>query len=83
LKRLIETRWSGHFESTSHVHRNYGDLIQALMVASKNKKLSDEDRAQTTGRLSLMEEKEDHNFITCMLMDVLKPIDIVVKQFVC
>ncbi|CAB4015919.1 zinc finger MYM-type 1 [Paramuricea clavata] len=82
LKRLIETRWSGHFESTSHVHKNYGDLIQALMVASKNKKLSGEDRAQATGLLSLMEDNEDHVFvfITCMLMDVLKPIDIVVKQ---
>ena len=40
LKRLIETRWSGHYESTCHVNKNYGDLIQALLVASKNKKLS-------------------------------------------
>ena len=33
LKRLIETRWSGHYESTWHVNNNYGDLIQALLVA--------------------------------------------------
>ncbi|CAB4010742.1 Zinc finger MYM-type 1 [Paramuricea clavata] len=35
LKRLIETRWSGHYNSTSQVNKNYGDLIQALIVPSK------------------------------------------------
>jgi hypothetical protein len=54
LKRLIETRWSGHNESTRHVNNNYGDLtvIQALLVASKNKKLSVEDKAQAIGLLN-------------------------------
>ena len=54
LKRLIETRWSGHYESTCHVNKNYGDLIQALLVASKNNKLSAEDRAQAIELLNQM-----------------------------
>jgi hypothetical protein len=49
LKRLIETRWSGHYENTKHVNNNYGDLIQALLVAAKNKKLSGEGKAQAIG----------------------------------
>ncbi|CAB3993665.1 zinc finger MYM-type 1 [Paramuricea clavata] len=82
LQRLIETRWSGHYDSTSHVNKNYGDLIQALIVASKNKKLSAEDKAQAIGLLNQMDDDEHHSFIfiNCMLMKVLKPIDIMVKQ---
>ena len=82
LKRLIETRWSGHYDSTSHVNKNYGDLIQALIVASKHKKLSAEDKAQAIGLLSQMDDDKHHSFIfiNCMLMKVLKPIDIMVKQ---
>ena len=54
LKRRIETRWSGHYESTKHVNNNYGDLIQALLIASKNRKLSGEDKAQAIGLLNQM-----------------------------
>ena len=61
---------------------NYGDLIQALLVASKNRKLSGEDKAQAIGLLNQMEDDDEHSFIfiNCMLMKVLKPVDIVVKQ---
>ena len=33
LKRLIETRWSGHYDSVNHVHNNYGDLINTLSAS--------------------------------------------------
>lgn len=82
LKRLIETRWSGHFESTSHVNKNYANVLEALRAASKNKKLKSEDRALAIGLLSQMGDNEEDPvfvFINCLLMDVLKPIDIVVK----
>jgi hypothetical protein len=77
LKRLIETRWSGHYENTKHVNNNYGDLIQALLVAAKNKKLSGEGKAQAIGLLNQMDDDENHSFVLfeCMLMKVLKPID--------
>ena len=77
LKRLTETRWSGHFESTNHVNKNYGDVIQALFVTSRNKNLTSEDRVLANGD---NEGDPIFLFINYMLMDVLKPIDIVVKQ---
>ena len=80
LKRLIITRWSGHHDSTNHVNNNYGDLIKALRLASNNKKLKSEDRALALGLLHQMDEDEDFVFVNCMLMQVLKPINIVVKQ---
>ena len=82
LKRLIATCWSGHFNSTSHLDTNYNDIIQALQLASKNKKLKSEERSMAVGVLHQMkgdEENEDFLLVNCMLMEVLKPIDIVVK----
>lgn len=85
LKRLIETRWSGHFESTNHVNKNFGDLIQALKIVSKSRSRSvkSEDRALAIGLLHQLEGDEDNRmfvFVNCMLMEVLKPINIIVKQ---
>ena len=83
LKRLIATRWSGHHDGTNHVNKNYKDIIHALRLASTNKKLKSEDRALAIGLLSQMEgDGEDESFVlvNCMLVQVLKPINIVVKQ---
>ena len=51
-------------------------------MASKNRKLSREDKSQSTGLLNQMDDDRDHSFvfISCMLMKVLKPNDIVAKQ---
>ena len=75
---MIATHWSGHFNSTSNLYKNYSDIIQALQLVSKNKTLKNEERAMAVGVLPQMkggEENEDFY----MLMEVLKPIDIVVK----
>ena len=82
MKRLIETRWDSHYESTNHLNNNYGNLIQALLVACKNNKLSGEDKAQAIGLLNQMDDDKNHSFvlINCILMKVLKLIDIIVKQ---
>ena len=79
LKRLIATRWSGHHDSTHQVNNNYGDLINALRSASINKKLKSGDRALVLGLLHQIEEDEMFVFVNCML-EVLKPINLVVKQ---
>lgn len=79
LKRLIETRWSGHFDSVSHINKNYGEITQALAVASKSKKLDSDDQAQAIGLLTQMSE-DSFPFINCMLIKLLKPINIMVKQ---
>ena len=83
LKRLIATRWSGHHDSTNHVNKNYKDIIHDLRLASTNKKLKSENRALAIGLLNQMEgDGEDESFVlvNCMLVQVLKPINIVVKQ---
>ena len=84
LKRLIETRWSGHYDSTNHACKNYGDLIQALIVSkSKSKKLASNERALAHGLLHQMEGDDDDDlfiFTNCMLMEALKLINSIVKQ---
>ena len=86
LKRIIETGWPGHYDSVSHVHNNYGDLIKALEIASKSrtKKVASDDRALAHGLLLHQMEGNGNDdlfiFTNCMLMKVLKPINITVKQ---
>ena len=81
LKRLIATRWSGHFDSTNHVNKNYGQILKALHLACKNKKLKSEERALAIGLVNQMggEGDEVFLFINCLLMEILTPINIVVK----
>ena len=81
LKRLIATRWSGHFDSTNHVNKNYGQILKALHLACKNKKLKSEERALAIGLVNQMggEGDEVFIFINCLLMEILTPINIVVK----
>ena len=82
LKRLIATRWSGHFDSTSHVNKNYGQIIKALHLACKNKKLKSEERALAIGLVNQMaggEGDDSFVFLNCLLMEILTPINIVVK----
>ena len=52
------------------------------MVLMIKRKLSREDKARAIGLLNQMNDDEDHSyvFINFMLMNVLKPTDIVVKQ---
>ena len=81
LKRLIETRWSGHFESVSHINNNYGDITHALAGTSKSKKLDSEDRAPAFGLLHQMCGNNNlFIFLNCMLTEILKPVNIIVKQ---
>ena len=85
LKRLIETRWSGHYDSVNHVHNYYDDLIKALEIVSKSrtKKMASDDRALAHGLLHQMEGNGNDDlfiFTNCMLMKVLKPINIIVKR---
>ena len=81
LKRLIETRWSEHFESVSHINNNYGDITHALAGASKSKKLDSEDRALAFGLLHQMCGNNNlFIFLNCILTEILKPANIIVKQ---
>ena len=37
IKRLIETRWSGHFVSCKAINDNYTEIVKTLPLAAKNK----------------------------------------------
>lgn len=79
LKRLIETRWSGHYDSVLHINKNYSEITHALAIASKSVKLETGDKALAIGLLSQMSD-DLFPFINCMLLTLLKPINIIVKQ---
>lgn len=79
LKRLIQTRWSGHFDSVLHINKNYSEITHALAIASKSVKLDTDDKALAIGLLSQMSD-DLFPFINCMLLTLLKPINIIVKQ---
>ena len=82
LKRLIDTRWSGHFDSTKNINQNYANIIEALKIASKSKKLKNDDRVVAIGLLSQIGHgKTDPTFvfINCLLFNLLQPVNIAVK----
>ena len=81
LKRLIETRWSGHYESVSHINKNFGDITHALAGVAFSKKLNSEDKAIATGLLEQMCRNDNlFMFLNCMLKEILTPVNIIVKQ---
>ncbi len=79
LKRLIATRWSGHYDSVLHVSNNYSDITHALALAARSRQLNSEDKALALGLLS-QTSNDQFLFLNCMLLKVLKPINIIVKQ---
>ena len=79
LKRLIATRWSGHYESARHVNKNLSDIVECLKIASSNPKLKSEDRALALGLLQQI-RKEQFVFVNAMLLEILTPINFMVKQ---
>ena len=80
MKRLTETRWSGNFDSVPHVHKYMSDLAGAIAQAATSKKLAlNEDKALATGVLHQICDRV-FIFVDCMLQQILKPINIVVKQ---
>ena len=79
LKRLIETRWSYHFDSAVHINNNYSDITYALALAVKSRHLNSEDKALALGLFSQI-SNDPFPFFNCMLLKVLKPINVIVKQ---
>ena len=79
LKRLIETRWSYHFDSAVHINNNYNDITYALALAVKSGQFNSEDKALALGLFSQI-SNDPFPFFNCMLLKVLKPINVIVKQ---
>lgn len=79
LKRLIETRWSGHYEAILAIHDNYDEIIAALKEASVNTKLSVSDRCVASGLLSFLNNTAFVT-LTCFLRNIFTHIQMATKQ---
>ena len=75
LKRLIDTRWSGHFASCKAINDNYGDIVQTLMSATTLKKLDATQRATAAGLWS-QAIADEFIFLGDFVQDVLKDCDL-------
>lgn len=77
LKRVLDTRWSGHFDATVTILKNYSEVIHALNAVVISKKISTEEKAIATGLRQIV--KSD-SFLICALimkkiLGILKPAD--------
>ena len=79
LKRVIDTRWSGHYYSTCTVLDNFGEIIEALdaIIAPKSE-FDGETMVMAIGLRSTI--GEDFRFKVCCVMmqsilGILKPAD--------
>ena len=78
LKRLLDTRWSGHHESCKKVNENYSEVQQTLSSASRNPKLDSTEKATALG-LRLQTLSDDFLFLGHFVQDVLQKCDIANK----
>ena len=78
LKRLIDTRWSGHLQSAKVVRENYTEIISTLIASKKNKKLGPTERATTSGLLEAI-NTDEFIVLNHFLNTILKRLDIANK----
>lgn len=79
LKRLLDTRWSGHHEACKAVNENLKDVLETLSLASRNSKLDSTEKATALG-LRLQTLSDDFLFIGHFVQDVLQKCDIANKS---
>lgn len=62
IKRLIDTRWTGHFQATKAVYQNYSEIVNTLKRVSEDEqnalKLDGDDIAICMGILSVITQKK-------------------------
>lgn len=78
LKRVIATRWSGHYDSTVAVVKNYSEILAAVDLVSKSHGEFDaEDVAIATGLSKILRE-ESFKFCAVLMkkvLGILQPAD--------
>lgn len=86
LKRLIETRWTGHFQATKAIHENYSQIIATLDTVQNDKynrmKLDGDDIATCIGILSVITQKKCVFTLVYMdeLLSALAPVDAILQK---
>ena len=77
LKRLLDQRWTGHWETLSNIITSFDDLVVLLKDAEINKRGSADIRVEASGLLKNVLSTE-FVFIaktTFLVLDTLKPTD--------
>ena len=78
LKRVIETRCSGHLQAAKTINENYDNIIKTLPLAGKNNKLSAGDRALACGLL-VQSESDEFVYLDHLVLTILKNCDVANK----
>lgn len=85
LKKLIATRWEGHYRSTIAIHDNYKEIVTSLCEIRENgsiHKVNGEDIAKATGILECILKSEFVYMMLFMkqLLEILKPADKILQS---
>lgn len=84
LKRVLDTRWSGHYDSTVAVVDNFSDILSALDEISQNQKgcFDAETVATSIGLLSMMTSERFMFLAVTMkrILGILKPADAALQK---
>ena len=78
LKRLNDTRWSGHLDAAKPFEKNDVEIRKTLISSTTNKKLEQEQRALADGLLTQL-SKRVFVSLTCYVGKILKIMDILNK----
>ena len=80
LKRLITTRWEGHFSSLKVISKSLEEIRTTLKKCLVSITIDSEYRAKARGYLSSLEQPVNI-FLVSLMMDVLSLLNIVNKTF--
>lgn len=86
LKRLLDTRWTGHYQTTKVVHENYSKIVDTLIKVKNDKnnllKLDGDDIATCVGILSVITQTKFVFILVFMdaLLTDLTPADAILQK---
>ena len=78
MKRLIDTRWSGHLASCKAISENHSEIVKSLTSASQNRKLDSTERATAVG-FRIQTVSDEFLFLGEFVRDVLLECEIANK----
>ena len=78
LKRLVDTRWSGHLDAAKSFENNYVEIRKTSKSSTTNKTLEQEQRASADGLLTQI-SKRVFVSLNCYIGKILKIMDILNK----
>ncbi|KAJ6649143.1 Zinc finger MYM-type protein 1, partial [Pseudolycoriella hygida] len=84
MKRLIDTRWTGHKDAAKAILQNYYEFVDTFKLAVKNisKEIDGEDIAICTGILAVITRKTFVFILVCIneILSFLAPADVIFQK---